>query len=153
MKLKRRWWQLTIVIGFITLILAVALATFPLLFSRQGWSKDTVVRREGMTMLIQFKTDPNPPVVGPVNLMARVKSDIGYTIPVDRLVFTWSVKGREITRAVEGMPIGKFGTQGDGIYLATAEFPYPDIWQIEVQITHRQVNLTATFPLDIKVGG
>ena len=149
----RRWRARVVMVGIaLPVVAAVAIYSFQFLPSTKGWSKDVAATNEmsNMKMLIQLKADPTPPVAGAVTLMARVKDEIGYTARVNQVLFTYSQASQGFTRTKEGMPVGKFGTQGEGIYTASAELPFPGDWQIEIAVNHGGSKFVATFPFEVK---
>lgn len=140
-------------------VVGVVIASFKLLPSTKGWSKDVAVTNEmskeifsrtPMAMLIQFKTDPAPPMAGPITLMANVKDRVGFTAAVNEVLFTYSQASQGFTQTKEGVPIGEFGTRGNGFYTARVELPFPGDWQVQIQVNHIGSKFNATFPLTVK---
>jgi len=103
-----------------------------------------------MKMLVQFNTNPESPTAGPVTLMARIKDEGGFTSRVNELVFNYRAAGQQFAQSRKGVPIGKFGTQGEGFYTADAELPFPGDWQVEIEVNHGGSIFNASFPFEVK---
>lgn len=144
----RSWKRIAVIAAIPLFFGALVMASLPFLPSG-GWSPDVRSSDGGMTMLIQFKAEPEPTVPGPARLMARVKDEVGYTSRVSGVHFTYSKPSRGIANTQEGMPVGEFGTRGEGFYVAEVELPYSGNWQVDIRVEHGPAVLDASFPLEV----
>jgi hypothetical protein len=144
----RSWKRIAVIAAIPLFFGALVMASLPFLPSA-GWSPDVRVSDGGMTLLIQFKAEPEPTVPGPALLMARVKDEVGYTSRVSGVHFTYSKSSRGIANSREGRPVGEFGTRGEGFYVAEVELPYSGNWQVDIRVEHGPAILDASFPLEV----
>ena len=145
---KPHWKSIFIFVSVLIFVVVLMILSIPLLPSG-GWSEDVKLSSGSMDMRVQFKTDPAIPTTGPVTLMARVKNEAVMTTRVNQLVFNYSIVGQQFAQSIEGVPVGEFGTQGEGFYTADVELPFPGDWQIEVGINHSGGTFSASFPLKV----
>jgi len=103
-----------------------------------------------MAMRVQFKVEPNPPTVGRLTLMARVKNNVGYPMPVGHVYFAISKDGQSVLETLEGDPVGNFQASGNGYYTVTAELQSPGSYQVNLQVEHQQSRFDSNWPLEVQ---
>ena len=131
-KPKSRLWNRAFILAALPILIVTILAVLTLPFLPSGgWSEDVELNSGSMNMRVQFKTDPASPTAGPVALMARIKSEGGFTSRVNQLVFNYSIASQQFAQGMEGVPVGEFGMQGEGFYTAAAELPFAGDWQLK----------------------
>lgn len=94
---------------------------------------------------IVLATNPNPPTLGNVEMLATVNDANGQ--PLDGAqVFVFGNHTE-----MKGMAIdGKATAQGGGRYALNANFGMGGIWKITVQVKKAPLDVTQTFNLDFK---
>ena len=133
------------------LLLVVGLAIVSLqLLSSKGWSKDLEFDDGRMGMLVQFKVEPDPPTIGRVDLMAKVKNPAGYPMAVDHVHFEINANGQRVSDTLEGDPVGNFSASGNGFYRATVGLPSAGSYEVGLLVKHRESSFNSNWPLEVK---
>lgn len=148
-KKSPRWRRFILIGGVVALLIVLAVASIPLL-SPNGWSKDMVFDDGRMAMRVQFKTEPDVPVLGTQVLFAKVKGVTGFTMLVDHVHFTVTKDGETLVEALEAEPVGEFATAGVGFYRASVQLPSAGSYSVDLSVQHNQSQFNTTWSLEVR---
>lgn len=131
------------------LVIGLVVASLQLLTSK-GWSRDIAFDDGRMAMRVQYKVEPHPPTVGPVDLLVKVKNVAGYVMLVDHVHVT--VNSEKVADGIEAERVGDFGiTSGkESFYRTRVDLSSPGSYQVVVLVQHDESRFETTWPLEVQ---
>lgn len=110
-------------------VILVILGVVVLFIAVMGYKIMSASTNGGVGEQISLTTDPNPPSMGPVNLIIMVKDDKGNLVKDATVAFDLNMTAMNM-----GTQQGTATPQGDGTYAATGRLSMRGPWKVSTNV-------------------
>lgn len=139
---------LLVIVGVIGIVVLATLGVQSWLLVSEDWAQDVVVSPTGQRLTLQFRYEPSEEP-GHQVLMARVRDQGGWLMPVESIQFSVRADGQTIVEPLEAEGVGVFSSTGEGRYVATVLLEAAGEYEVVLDIRHQQSRFTKSWPMDI----